>query len=254
MKSWKKSPALKKVLDSGAIQFDLSDDQDFEDLLQLNAIGWEMKDIYPDSPSFALLDLPVTAHGVQFWKPTVAVLMWHRDVVMRFVRDDDLLGDTILLYALAHRKTFEKIAEMPIEKVRKKAIRWSRKVKNINMEQLALLFDQLFGSNDENGEKDGGGNADSEYCTLINHLTREIGGSQDSYLYHTSIEKLDSIVRQLSVDAIAQQRDADNQARKNGTAVPVNSSDPAVIAINKFRNLVAQIEARKAREGTEDDG
>lgn len=243
----KVAPALRSLLKSKKIDFDISNEADFSDLLELNELAWIIKDPSPSPAGLSLLDQPIIVGELTFWKPTIGFLLWQENILSNHLVEGEAIYDATLLYALSKRETFrEDVISQPIEKVVKRASKWAyKKLWRLSVTQVEYLLLQLFGVSESNSGGSELHDAQDIYSLMIHHLVANYGGNQDFWLYEASLERLANIVERLGYDNLLEQRANDASLKKAGQHLAPNPKDPSIIALAKFRAKIKEIEARK---------
>jgi hypothetical protein len=201
---------------------------DFDDLEKLNELCLDItrdKEINAD-----IIDMPIHVGGYELKQPTIGILEWYNDFYLPLFRDNALMSDAGLAYALTLSDAPDDLWALNDKRqVRKAVKRFLRRLK-CSHEDLQAAIMKLLGARDD-APSDNEESTESFAGKMIAMLCREYGHTANYWLWEAPIGIINTFVN----DYIGRVEAENDQLRKSSTGA--NKPPPTDSKIKKFQAL-----------------
>ena len=241
---------LRDSLQSGLKQLlDVSNEQDFADLLELHELSKVIKCPAPTDNVLEIIDQPIALGEVLLRKPTLGVSMWLQEHAFpMFAGEENSMQDFVFIFALGNRDNFAEYRDLPRRKLQKRVIRWINKyLADVTSDQLEACISYL-NDDDSDGEQES-----NAYGALISLLCSNYGNTPEYWLYRAPVGVIKALTNDCLYKDYLERKEA-REANSGSTRQAPDPDDPIIKALHQYRTKVTEIRQRKATEAEEAAG
>jgi hypothetical protein len=235
------SPLAKKALQRAksdhGIAFDPVDD--FEDILELHTLAEAVTNPTLTEDELSIITPHAYAGSLKICKPTIGAIHWYNTYAAKWFADDVEASTLSLAYAIALGRHPDKMMELGDKgKARKAVFAWSAGL-DCTYDELAAALATLSSESPEEREDDDA----RSYGPIISLLVSEYGQTPDYWLWETSYDVCEALIKDYKV-----RKDAEAQAA-GGASGSGHAMDPHLESVRAngllMKAITRMIEARK---------